>query len=162
MPFDLRSSPAPTYNALADPHANYYFVSSAAKQRLKDLKRSLRRERQQKSSDEKQMLKLIKEKIRFKFPKIQLPLVNQQQLSAIIANKHHSQQVFHQESDYSREGTSSRRDRHLEGLYGEEEKERLRTDAKKSISWNKAEQMRRSINHSDFVQFLAERKSQLL
>jgi hypothetical protein len=39
--FDLRLTPSfeREYNALMDPHANYYFVSTAAKQRLKDLKR---------------------------------------------------------------------------------------------------------------------------
>jgi hypothetical protein len=37
----------------------------------------------------------------------------------------------------------------------------LQTDAKKSISCKKGEKMRKSINHIDFVQFLAERKRRL-
>lgn len=93
-PFDLRPSAAldHEYNALTDPHANYYFVSFAAKQRLKELKRELRRDKHKKSHDEKEMLKQIKEKIKFKFPKIQLPLVNQKELSAIIASgRQHSE-----------------------------------------------------------------------
>jgi hypothetical protein len=53
--FDLRLTPNCDhhYNALSDPHANYYFVSSAAKQRLKDLKRDLRKDKHRKSTDEK-------------------------------------------------------------------------------------------------------------
>jgi uncharacterized Zn-finger protein len=53
--FDLRLTPSSEreYNALNDPHANYYFVSSAAKQRLKDLKRELRREKKKNTTDDK-------------------------------------------------------------------------------------------------------------
>jgi hypothetical protein len=65
------------------------------------------------------MLRLIKEKIKFKFPKIQLPLVSQQQLTSIIAARQHSQHVFHPNEDYSREAASSRREHRLEGFYGE-------------------------------------------
>ncbi len=39
--FNLRFiyQPGKEYDALKDPHANYYFVSNAAKERLKDLKK---------------------------------------------------------------------------------------------------------------------------
>lgn len=38
----------------------------------------------------------------------------------------------------------------------------MQTDGKKSFSCNKGDRLRKSINHSDFLQFLAQKKSSLL
>jgi hypothetical protein len=108
------------------------------------------------------MLKLIKEKIKFKFPKIQLPLVNQKELTAIIAtSRQQSQHAIHRDGDRKRSGSITRQEEAIGFTLIENGKERLQTDAKKSISCKKGEKMRKSINHIDFVQFLAERKRRL-
>lgn len=51
---------------MADPHANYFFVSKVAKERLKDLKVSLKKKGKKNKSPERiDMIKKINEKIRF-------------------------------------------------------------------------------------------------
>lgn len=108
------------------------------------------------------MLKQIKEKIRFKFPKIQLPLVNQKELTAIISSsRQHSEQGMPKPPAWRLGGPASRQEDAIDFIYQENGRERLQTDAKKSFSCNKPEKLEKSMNHSEFIQFLAERKSQL-
>ena len=64
------------YNPLEDPHANYYFITKAAKQRLKDLKLEMKRANHHKSPKTKEYIQQLSSKIRFEFPKLKLPLIN--------------------------------------------------------------------------------------
>jgi hypothetical protein len=55
------------------------------------------------------MLKLIKEKIKFKFPKIQLPLVNQKEMEGIIksSRQNSSENMASKNIDIDRKYTQS-------------------------------------------------------
>lgn len=65
------------YNPLEDPHANYYFITKAAKQRLRDLKSEMKRANY-KSPRTKEYIQQLNFKIKFEFPKVKLPLINPQ------------------------------------------------------------------------------------
>lgn len=83
------------------------------------------------------MLKLIREKIHFKFPKLQLPLVNQKELNTIIAtSRQHSEQGLPKASLAKLPVPASRQEYAVE-LASQDERERLQTDTKKSFSCNK-------------------------
>jgi hypothetical protein len=100
------------------------------------------------------MLKMIKEKIKFQFPKIKLPQVNQKAGEGIVkSSRQHSfenMSIKLVESDKKYTHSHSRQEVPL-------------SDMKKSISSlnKRASLTKNSINHDDFIHFLAEKKSKL-